>query len=80
MTNLVDITRRLQARRQFDYVSGQHAILVARTRADELLAATEGQLVVPVDDIFAAICELRAIIRADATWPDDATSRDEVTS
>jgi len=70
MSNVVDITRRLQERRHFDYESGEAAIIAARSLTDRLVDSTELQLVVPTDDIYAIALELRAIVHAEATWPE----------
>lgn len=72
MKNVIDINHRLTARRTLDYASGEDAVISACLRVDEMLSATTGQLLVPVDDIFSALSEVRAILRAEATWPDDA--------
>lgn len=77
MSNIIDITRRLALRRSYDYASGTEAITRARRLTDDLQFATEGCLVVPVDAIWPAVCELRAIIHAEATWPDDSPKRSE---
>lgn len=68
MNNIVDITARLERRKQYEYESGSAAITRARDLADVLLENTS-QLLIPVSDVLPAICELRAIVRGEAHWP-----------
>lgn len=71
-TTVIDITRRLQQRRTYDYESGEDAVIAARTRIEEVLAAVDGQLLVGVDDIYPALLEVRSVLTAEATWPQQA--------
>ena len=77
MSNVVDIRRRLQQRRTFDYESSHAAGDAARTRIDEMVRMVDGQLVVAVDEIWPALCEVRSILFGDATWPENVHDRTE---